>query len=134
MSNEFARIEKRPLVPGTPQIQNDSRLELKSYSKQITLLEGLSTAARIVEHKEGHFFLLELNLTSRTIRTTGFQQRQAAEAQDKYLEAEKINKDNPEKQTVLVSVDSLSALPKAYPNFYLDISEFLRVLTKVLTP
>jgi hypothetical protein len=136
-SNEFARIEKRPLVPGTPADANESKAELKSYTGQITLLEGLKTATRIVtaggvEKKEGHFFLLELNLQAKTIRTTVFQKNQYAEAQQKNLEVEKANKDNPQMQSVLVSVDSMISLPKAYPSYYLDISEFARVLNTVI--
>lgn len=133
VSNEFARLEKRPLVPGTPIDKNESRQELRSYAHQIKLLEGLKTATKIIESKEGQFFLLELDLTARTLRTIGFQATQAAEAQEKYLEVEKLNRDKPEKQNVLVSVDSLAALPKAYPNYYLDISAFVQVLTKLLS-
>jgi hypothetical protein len=42
------------------------------------------------------------------------------------------NKDKPEVQTVLVSVDSVEHLRKAYPNYFLDISEFVSVLKKIL--
>jgi len=132
-SNEFARLEKRPLVPGTPKNQDISREELKSYSYQLKLLEGLKVATKTIEGREGQFFLLELDLTARTLRTTGFQIGQATEAQEKYLEVEKLNRDKPDKQNVLVSVDSLAALPKAYPNYYLDISDFVQVLNKILT-
>jgi ppGpp synthetase/RelA/SpoT-type nucleotidyltranferase len=131
VSNEFARLEKRPLVPGTPANQSEAKLELNSYSSQIDLLEGLKTATRVVENKEGHYFLLELDLQARTVRTTVFQKDQMVEAQEKYLAVEKTNKDN-DNQAVLVSVDSLAALPKAYPNYYLDITEFVKVLKKIL--
>ncbi|HTI99812.1 MAG TPA: RelA/SpoT domain-containing protein, partial [Dongiaceae bacterium] len=136
-SNEFARLEKRPLVPDTPEDESESRKELKSYVTQIDLLEGLKMATNIVTtgmgglKKDGYFFLLQLNLQNRTIQTTTFRQEEATLAQEKYLEAEKNNKDKP-MQTVLVSVDSLAALPKAYPSFYLDIGEFVRVLNRIL--
>ena len=133
VANEFARLEKRPLVPGAPQDKDKAREELRSYSYQVKLLEGLKTAAKTIENRDGQFFLLELDLTARTLRTTGFQTNQAAEAQEKYLEVEKLNKDKPEKQNVLVSVDSFAALPKAYPNYYLDISDFVQVLSKILS-
>ena len=109
---------------------------VKTYSLDLVVGDGaiyeLKTATGIVERTEGQLFLLELNVTARTIRTTGFSKDQAVEAQDKYLEVEKTNKDKPENQAVLVSVDSLAALPKAYPNYYLDISQFLKVLIKIL--
>jgi ppGpp synthetase/RelA/SpoT-type nucleotidyltranferase len=137
VSNEFARLEKRAGVPECPQFEQEAKRELKSYSSQIKLLEGLRAATGIVaagitEGKEGHFFLLELDLTARTVRTTSFRKNKIAEAQEKYLEVEKANKDKPEIQAVLVSVDSLDALRKAYPSYYLDISEFVRVLNKML--
>ncbi|HUJ08668.1 MAG TPA: RelA/SpoT domain-containing protein [Verrucomicrobiae bacterium] len=132
VSNEFARLEKRPLVPGVPQTEAECKRELKSCSTQIGLLEGLTAATGFVEHKEGQLFLLELDLQNKTVTTTGFPREKALEAQDKYLEVERANRGNPNKQAVLVSVDSLAALPKAYPNFYLDISEFITVLRKVL--
>jgi len=131
VSSEFARLEKRPLVPGTPEKQAESIAELNTFSAQVDLLEGLKTATRIVENKEGHYFLLELDLEKRTVRTTVFQKNQMVEAQEKYLEVEKANKDT-DNQAVLVSVDSLAALPKAYPNYYLDITEFVKVLKKIL--
>jgi hypothetical protein len=78
------------------------------------------------------FFLLQLDLNARTVRTTSFLKAQVGEAQEKYLEVEKTNKDKPEMQTVLVSVDSIDALRKAYPSYYLDITEFVKVLNKIL--
>ena len=118
-------------MPGTPPNEQKSKGELSTFSAQIDLLDGLKTATRIVEKKEGHYFLLELNLESKSVRTTVFQKEQMIEAQEKYLEVEKNNRET-DNQAVLVSVDSLAALPKAYPNYYLDITEFVRVLKKIL--
>jgi ppGpp synthetase/RelA/SpoT-type nucleotidyltranferase len=137
VSNEFSRIERRNGVPETPQNEVEAKQELKSYKSQISILEGLRSAtenvtARISSGLEAHFFLLQLDLTARTVRTTAFQKNQVGEAQEKYLEVEKTNKDKPEMQTVLVSVDSIDALRKAYPSYYLDITEFVKVLNKVL--
>jgi len=105
VANEFARLEKRPLVPGASSNEHESKSELRSYSAQIALLEGLSAATAIVTSKEaldkseGQFYLLELDLNSRTIQTKSFRKDQSAEAQEKYLEVEKSNKDRPEKQS-----------------------------------
>lgn len=137
VSNEFARLEKQPLVPGAPIDENESKLELKSFSKQISALEGFQTATNIVT-KVGsspggdQLFLLQLNLDDKTIGVIGYSRDKSLEALEAYTQAEETNKDNPSMQTVLVSVDSLSALKKAYPSFYLDISEFVKVLNKIL--
>lgn len=132
VSSAFARIEKRPVVEGTPADPVEQNRQLKLHGEQITLLEGLRTATEQIEKESGYFFLLELNARERTIRTARFQQDHLAEAQDKYLEVEKANKDKPEVQTVLVSVDSVEHLRKAYPNYFLDISEFVSVLKRIL--
>ena len=136
VSNEFARLEKRSLVPGTPEDKDESKSELQACSSQIISLEGLKAATATVgtgksNVSTGQLFLLQLNLGTRSIRTTSFERDQGAEAQEKYLAAEKANKDNPDMQTVLVSVDSLAALRKAYPSYYLDIGEFVRILNKI---
>jgi hypothetical protein len=55
-------------------------------------------------------------------------------ANEKYAEMEKKNRDMPQLQTVLVSVDSLGALRTAYPNYYLDVGEFLKELRAVIGP
>jgi ppGpp synthetase/RelA/SpoT-type nucleotidyltranferase len=132
VSSAFARIEKRPIVQGTPADPVELKRQLKLHDEQITLLEGLRTATEEIEKESGYFFLLVLNSKERTVRTARFQQDHLAQAQDKYLEVEKANKDKPEVQTVLVSVDSVEHLRKAYPNYFLDISDFVGVLKRIL--
>ncbi len=137
-ANEFARLEKRPLIPGAPAREKESKLELKQHIGQINALEGFRGATSFVTtfgipQNEGRLFLLQLDLDKRTVSPKAFRQDQVGEAQKEYLAAEEANKDRPTMQTVLVSVDSLAALPKAYPSFYLDISEFVKVLNKILS-
>lgn len=132
VGSAFARLEKRPIVPGTPADPEDLKRQLKVHSDQIDLLEGLRAATENIEKKAGHFFLLELNSKERKIRTIRFQAGELEKAQNQYLALEKANKDRPEVQTVLVSVDSVEHLRRAYPNYFLDISEFVNVLKKVL--
>jgi hypothetical protein len=47
-------------------------------------------------------------------------------AERDYLELEKATADDPQKNVVLVSVSSLHALHKAYPNYYVDSSKFIK--------
>jgi hypothetical protein len=137
VSNEFARLEKRNLVPGAPTDQAISVTELKRYYTQITALEGFQTAQGLpqaaVQSKPGQLYLLKLDLDRRRISHTVFPKEKIKEAQEKYLEAEGENKGNPAIQTVLVSVDSLNALSKAYPSYFLDIKNFVHVLKKIIS-
>ena len=132
-SSAFAFIEKRPLVPDTPANLGEIRAELKKFTHEITLLEGFQKATEIIEGKLSKIFLLELDSISRSIRATGYSERALLLAQDRCLEIERVNKEHPERQVVLVSVESLNALPKAYPNFFMDISEFVGLLKGVTT-
>jgi hypothetical protein len=57
---------------------------------------------------------------------------QLQNAADAYLQVEKATADNPEIQTVLVSVDSIEALRQAYPNYYLDTGEFVEAMKRII--
>ncbi len=131
-ASAFAAIERRPFVPGTPDNLQEVKLELRKFTRELTLLEGFQKATEIVEGKLGKIFLLQLDSESRTIKTTGYSSDGLLSAQARCLEIERENKDFPGRQVVLVSVDSLNALPKAYPNFFLDITGFTALVKKTI--
>jgi ppGpp synthetase/RelA/SpoT-type nucleotidyltranferase len=136
-SNEFARLEGRPLIPGAPQEKSAAVTELRTMRNQITTIAGVQAAHKVIsseasDKSDGQLYLLQLDLDARTINRTSFGKEAMKEAQEKYLQIELQIKDNPSKQAVLVSVDSMAALPAAYPNFYLDITEFNKCLNSVM--
>ena len=49
-----------------------------------------------------------------------------------YLERELKTKGNPLIQVVMVSTNSLTDLRRAYPNFFLDLGEFRRVVKETV--
>ncbi|WP_162601464.1 hypothetical protein [Occallatibacter savannae] len=59
-----------------------------------------------------------------------FKKDQVAAANASYAE---IEKEHPELQAVLVSVDSLAALRTAYPNYFLDTSAFIEMIEKTIS-
>jgi len=132
VSSAFALMEKCPTVPGTPTNLSDLKQELKKFTQEITLLEGFQKATETIQDKKGHVFLLQLDTEQRNLKLRGFQQEFLGFAQREYLEVEKTNKDKPHIQTVLVSVDSFKALRKAYPNYFLDISEFVKLIKSLI--
>jgi ppGpp synthetase/RelA/SpoT-type nucleotidyltranferase len=130
VSGAFALIEKRSPVPGVPSDEKILRSELLSRgSTEIDLLSGFQAATEMIDRKDGYFFLLELDSREMKIKVRSFKREELSVAQEKYVESEKINKDKAGMQTVLVSVGSFASLKKAYPNYFLDISEFLKHLT-----
>ena len=49
------------------------------------------------------------------------------------MEVEKDLSDDPRRQVVLVSANSIQALKAAYPNYYVDTGVFLAFLNRVMT-
>lgn len=136
VGSEFARRENLPLVPGAPANAHDARLELSRLSKQISALEAFRASTKVVVErssasKDTSLFLLHLKLEERRIQAIPFRKQDVARAQAEYERLE-ANSDPERTQTVLVSVDSVAALPKAYPSFYLDIEQFVRAFRQIL--
>jgi hypothetical protein len=50
------------------------------------------------------------------------------------LEVEKKLKEVPNSDAVLVSVDSMETLRRAYPNYFLDTGVFVDVMEEILAP
>jgi hypothetical protein len=137
VANEFARIENRPLIPGAPTDGRESRAEIREqHEREINAIAGMQTAHRIVttdaKSHGAQLYLLQLDLDARTLRRTAFTKDRIHEAEEKYLQTEMQHKGDPSKQAVLVSVDKMTALPKAYPNFYLDIGAFDKLLSRIV--
>jgi len=72
------------------------------------------------------YYLLVLNTADlpASLRITGYRKSQLQEAITDSTKAEQ----NPNLNVVLVSVSSLKALRRAYPNYFADTESFLRTL------
>lgn len=132
VSGAFALLENRANVPGVPKFFSEIQKELRRFSQEMVMLENFRKVTEQIIEKSGDVFLLELDSESRTTRTTGFSRNELELAQQRYLESEKQNKDQPTKQAVLVSVNSFKALRKAYPNYFLDISTFVALVRTIM--
>ncbi|MDE0301800.1 MAG: RelA/SpoT domain-containing protein [Gammaproteobacteria bacterium] len=134
MGTVIARWEKTKDVSDTPSTETELREELISLCQELQvedMLLGWSTALKITEpDEEAREYLMILDTNQKHIRVQPFDKNEALEASEQYLEIEKETRDNPSVQAVLVSVDSLSALRTAYPNYYLDTTAFLDMVRK----
>jgi hypothetical protein len=77
-------------------------------------------------------FLLELDPTAKTIDVTPFAQDQVLQAEQRYAEVEKSLDREKGMQAVLVSAESIDALKRAYPNYFLDTRAFLIALGRAI--
>jgi len=142
MASAIAIRERRPPVPGTPESRPELIAELRDLSQRLNverLLEAWSHSIdRIATRatKKSSAFLLLLDPNKRTIRLRSYTLEELPQASSDYLEWEKEIELEAEggRQTVLVSVSSLQALQRAFPNYYLDTTVFVEALRYATRP
>ena len=137
MSSVFAHRENRPIVPNTPEKYDDLLHELQHYAKELDVITRLSAygkATQVLSEraklKNVRYFLLQLDRVNRKIRVRRFGRSDFHRASEAYLDAEGKGTAG---DVVLVSVESLAALKRAYPNYFLDIQRFLQQVRKVVS-
>jgi Region found in RelA / SpoT proteins len=132
-SSVFARRENGPLVPDTPTESTEELRALWSELHVVRRLNGWMTAMNFIEPNiEGVTYLLTLDVAQRTIVIAPFGPPYIALANDAYAVAEEENRHNPDRNSVLVSVDKIGDLKKSFPNYYADTADFLRALAEDL--
>lgn len=138
MGSAMAAREKRPAVPGTPTNETELVRELRELYVQLQLETVLSGWGETVESLPEETIgaaatlLLQLDSKAKTIQVISFRRDELLKGSDEYLRAEKRARTRPELQVVLVSVDSLKALRRAYPNYFLDTSRFIQAVRQVI--
>jgi hypothetical protein len=135
-SVEFAKIEKCPV--GAVGEQIDTLAEVKRLAAKLNVLNKLNAFAVSTRHlskmadSTNAYFLLELTDNATTIRVSKFLSSRLTEATGAYLEKEEQAKTDESYNVVLVATNSIKALKQAYPNYFADSKDFLRLLTMVL--
>lgn len=137
-SSAFALRERAPCVPGTPDNKKEIVRQLREIIGRTNIMSSLSDwndTVHILEDKESpkaHFYLLTLDSEKRTLGIDPFTAEEAFTSQKAYDKAEKATELNPNVQVVLVSVDHVDALRKAYPNYYVDAKGFITAVEREL--
>lgn len=130
-------------VEGTPIDQKyhgkstqDLCKQLKEMDKKIKILDylkGLTTAINYQNKnlKKGNIYLILLKLDERKLSLKSFNNPQKAESD--YASIEKlIAKENKDWDVVLISLNNINFLKKAYPNYYLDSHEFTKRIENLM--
>lgn len=125
-------------VPDTPVSDAELIEELAHYSTLLNAENTLRMYSRVLTvgreqtQKGNHYFLLRLEPSVGRMTIEGFPRRDIDRASARYLEVEKQITGMVGAEAVLVSVDSLVALERAYPNYFLDTTVFLKALQEAL--
>jgi hypothetical protein len=131
MGSAIAMREKRPLVPNTPTNKTELVAEIRATATDQNILDCLIGWGNTIKHLEtqastfqdAYTFLLTLNTAKHQLYIQPFTKNQLQEAESRYLIAEKESGEA--SQVVLVSVESLGVLSKAYPNYFADTTDFV---------
>ena len=140
MGTAIAWRESAPPVPGTPSSPNELVDELRGYAEQRALSARLKTFGAALHtaeqssasEKTAKYFLLTLDPNAQEVTVSGYTSGELDEASREYLAVEKKIKDNSGQDAVLVSVDSLASLRRAYPNYFLDTTMFVKLVDETL--
>lgn len=136
MGTDIALREKTDPVPDTPTNRATLKNELREYAGLLDVerrLHAFGTALHATESapKNAHYFLLRLDPTAKQLLIKGYSFGDREQAASDYLEAERsIEKSAAD--AVLVSVESLEALRRAYPNYFLDTDVFIGIMKKAI--
>jgi ppGpp synthetase/RelA/SpoT-type nucleotidyltranferase len=132
------RERSSALVPNTPSKPAELVKELRSLAKELNVQNALRMYGQALNvgregaGKGNHFFLLRLEPQRGLMNIEGFPRKQLEKASARYLEVERQIEGINGAEAVLVSVDSLAALERAYPNYFLDTDVFLTALQQAM--
>jgi len=136
VSPEFAKLERCP--PGEQFEGIDTLSEVLRLEKKLNAIARLN-AFTVSTHyiakktdRKSDYFLLELQENAQHITVTQFAPDQLSLATAEYLDCEKQAKQKSDYDVVLVSASSMHGLRAAYPNYFADSKEFIRLMHRVI--
>ena len=134
VSSVFAIIEKTNICPNTSTDIKEIIDEIRSLDKKyniVSILSGLTVSIDYSKKKKfgkNIYYLLILDYEKKVVTVRTFPTTKLEIATKAYGEIEKkTNKD-----VVLVSANSFDAVRMAYPNYFVDISNFVDMMREIL--
>lgn len=145
MGSAMAQLESCPSVPGTPEKRKELIRELSALSEELKVCSLMRTWSEITalrdsqtlgenSLRDARLFLVTLRETDRHwfLDVRPFSSEDKNNASSEYLKAEKESAGKQNVQVALLSVESIDDLRDAYPNYYGDTGEFVKVLEQIL--
>lgn len=138
VSSLFALKEACPVVPGTEADKDKLITEIEEINKQHHILDTLGIIRTVISHcndispNEQGYYLLQLDFSTRTLKMRFFKPSEVEKANTQYDLLERQYADEPV-DIVLIRASSLSTVKAAYPNYFLDIEEFVNLVTEYLS-
>ena len=142
VSSAFAKIENCPCILGTPEDEKELYFKIKQKEKELNVINKMSgwTSAmqffrqeiKAKSKKKVQFFLLELDILGEKLNIKSYTKEEEQKAITDYSALEKRHSGQKDYDVVLVGVDKANDLQKAYPNYFVDTTEFINYLQKII--
>ncbi len=139
MGMAMSNREKCAPVPNTPTSSAELAEELRDCAHKLDVVRHLTTyrAALNVSKHPGlagkHYFILRLDPIGSVLEVTGYKKSQLEQASADYQSAEPTTFDQQAADVVLVSVDKVNGLQRAFPNYFFDTHLFLSELKRAIS-
>ena len=130
----FALLEDCPGVPNTPSELETLRTSMTRLATTLNVVRTLDDYRKIIDRaptvlRGDHYYcLLERRPDEKMIYLRGFRKAELPMATAYYEEREKVVSGIDGAEAVLVAMDSISSLRKAYPSYWLDTDLFIEAL------
>lgn len=138
ISAVFAMQENSAPVPGIDPDYESIVESLRKLESEHNYLATLDAFNAIVDYhqqtnlpKEGGYFILELDYQKKWLGIAYYKKSEVEEATEDYNQIES-SRASSGIDAVLVSVDSFKALKFAYPNYFSDLSEFIKIVRRIV--
>lgn len=138
-SSFLAHRETGPMVPGTPTSEGSLHSQLRRCGSKLNVVERMREYRVLIKEipdlatgPGDHYFLLERRPDEGKTYIQTYSRRDLGRATEDYARSETRVAGVLGGDTVLVSVGSIKALRRAYPNYWLDTKAFLQALHPIL--
>ena len=139
-SSVFALKEKQPVLPAHAAWSKDELcLQLKKKMEELQVLDvmesfSLSDILSSAHKQENGHALLIFDASEKLATVRHYTASEYDEAYSAYIREEKKDPSQQHRQVVLVKMDSIHQLQKAYPNYFANIKRFRSHLLQLLKP
>jgi len=142
ISSAFAIMEGCPTIPNTPADKEELCNEIKNKERELNFIEKMENWSNAIDYinreikpkikHKAKFFLLELDIPGKKTIIKTYNENEEEKAIGDYSNLEKRHFEDKDYDIVLVGADNINDLKKAYPSYFLDTAEFLRLLRRIV--
>ena len=141
-SSAFAYKERTPRIP---RYKNLSRKETylavakaEADLKALDKMRGFTVAVNEIVKRRGtgkswSYHLIVLNSLAKTVQIKPYDRDSFKQATKDYSRIEREAAQGKKIEPVLVSAGPIETLRRAYPNFFLDIGDFIKIVNKIVS-